>query len=179
MKIKEEKKLSETSIVHEFNELTEEERVAFVGKSLDLLVEYSRSKGGIKKLVKVFAPLLFSAVKQPSAEDLKTISQFVTVFLYSIKEEFRYKWAELLHNLYRFKTKQMVPQLTHIPERQKEVDSLKFIHAGMSPKTYRKLNSWIMNNNVSNWDEVFNTLLAAAEQVANVNGEKRKKHVDT
>jgi len=77
-------------VSEEFMKLTPQEQREFVDETLTALVNMSR-----KKLGKFFSKLFFKKGK-PSAKQMETANQLIVVFLWSIKEEFRYHFATMI-----------------------------------------------------------------------------------
>ncbi len=151
-----------SDVGRQFQELDEDARVSFVSENLNRLVKSSKTMRGIRRIVKWLKPLWAPSVNPPSDNDKKTVSMFTTILLYSFKEEFRYKWAEIIYNIYRVKTQQQVPELSNISERRKEVEALKWLHAGISPDLHKRFVGVVMEKNLGTWDDVFQYLLDAS-----------------
>jgi hypothetical protein len=77
-------------VSEEFMKLTPQEQREFVDETLTALVNMNR-----KKLGKFFSKLFFKKGK-PSAQQMETANQLIVVFLWSIKEEFRYHFATMI-----------------------------------------------------------------------------------
>ena len=72
-----------------FNTLNPDEKRRFCDETLTVLVNMKP-----KQLAKLFGK--FVKKGRPSAEDLETVNQLIIVFLYSVKEEFRYHYATMI-----------------------------------------------------------------------------------
>ncbi|GAI22709.1 unnamed protein product, partial [marine sediment metagenome] len=91
---------------------------------------------------------------RPSTKDLETINQLMIVFLYSVKEEFRYHYATMI-----FKRLPGVPVPKDLPVKIGAVRKLKFVHAGVTPEMYDKLYVEWDRLKSKSFDEFFGHLL--------------------
>ena len=96
---------------------------------------------------------------RPSAEDLETVNQLIIVFLYSVREEFRYHYATMIFK--RLRESSGIPIPEDLTIKLEAVRKLKFIHAGVSPEIYDKVYAEWERLGVQTFDELFNHLLSA------------------
>jgi hypothetical protein len=140
-------------IGEQFAALNPHDKRQFTDETLTALMNMSP-----RQLGKLFGK--FVKRGRPSTEDLETANQLIVVFLWSVKEEFRYHYATMIFK--RFESAG-VPFPTDLPEKLEAVRQLDFIHAGVSPEMYQRLfNEYqrMSANNVSfTFDEFFSHLL--------------------
>mgnify|MGYP007042414765 CR=1 FL=1 len=110
-----------------------------------------------KQLAKLFGRFIKKG--RPSAEDLETVNQLIIVFLYSMREEFKYHYALMIFK--RLKESSGIPIPEDLTTKLEAVRKLKFIHAGVSPEMYDKLYATWEKLGVQTYDEFFNHLLSA------------------
>ena len=138
-------------IATRFNSLDPESKRKFVDETLTVLVNMSKKQMG---------KLLSKFVKKgkPSVKDLETINQLVVVFLYSVKPEYQYHYASMI-----FKGLNL-PIPKDLPEKLQYVRKKMFIHADVSPETYKRLYNVWERLGVNSYDEFFNSLLERIEK---------------
>lgn len=134
-----------------FNKLNPDDKRKFVDQTLTILVNMRP-----KQMGKLFGS--FVKRGRPSTKDLETVNQLMIVFLYSVKEEFRYHYATMI-----FKRLPGVPVPKDLPVKIGAVRKLKFIHAGVTPEMYDKLYGKWDELGVKSFDEFFGHLLAEKE----------------
>lgn len=135
-----------------FNSLNPDEKRQFTDETLTVLVNMKP-----KQLAKLFTK--FVKKGRPSAEDLETVNQLIIVFLYSVKEEFRYHYATMIFK--RLKESAGIPIPEDLPTKLEAVRKLRFIHAGVSPEIYDKVYTEWEKRSFETFDELFNHLLSA------------------
>jgi len=137
-------------VAQRFNMLDPESKRKFVDETLTVLVNMSK---------KQMSKLLSKFVKKgkPSVKDLETINQLVVVFLYSVKPEYQYHYASMI-----FKGLNL-PVPEDLPKKLQYVRKKRFIHADVSPKTYKRLYDAWEKLGVNDYDKFFNSLLDKAE----------------
>ena len=131
-----------------FNKLNPDEKRKFVDQTLTVLVNMTP-----KQMQKLFGS--FVKRGRPSTKDLETINQLMIVFLYSVKEEFRYHYATMI-----FKRLPGVSVPKDLPVKIGAVRKLKFIHAGVTPEMYDKLYVEWDNLKVASFTEFFGCLMS-------------------
>jgi hypothetical protein len=136
-------------VSEEFLKLSPQEQREFVDETLTALVNMSR-----KKLGKFFSKLFFKKGK-PSVKQLETANQLIVVFLWSIKEEFRYHYATMI-----FKNMPgMEEYLEHTREKLQQVRELEPLHFLVSkPVGQRLYDEWVAQGKPS-FDVFFDNLL--------------------
>lgn len=137
-----------------FNTLNPEEKRRFADETLTVLVNMKP-----KQIGKLFGK--FVKKGRPSAEDLEIVNQLIIVFLYSVKEEFRYHYATMIFK--RLKEAAGVPIPEDLPAKLEEVRKLKFFHAGVSPEIYEKIYAKWEQGDFQTYDEFFSSLLDASK----------------
>ena len=146
-----------SSIPAEFAKLNDEGKAKFTKATLDTLIKIaSNPKTRVKFFKKYLAPKKKGRPKDLTQEEIDTIQQVVTVFLYSLKEEFRYWWSKLVC---LFLPPQLVPKglWERIEERLEEVETRRFVHLSFDPESYSELQKIV--NNLGGWDAFFNHAL--------------------
>jgi len=135
-----------------FNSLNPDEKRRFCDETLTVLVNMKP-----KQLGKLFGKFIKKG--RPSAEDLETVNQLIIVFLYSVREEFRYHYATMIFK--RLRESSGIPIPEDLTIKLEAVRKLKFIHAGVSPEIYDKVYAEWERLGVQTFDELFNHLLSA------------------
>lgn len=130
----------------EFKQLSEQGKKRFVTGTLEALMTMKRR--GLKKMFQG----LFTRGR-PSKKTLENINQLVLCFLYSVKAEYRPRWAYLIYKA----LKRPIPD--GLQDKIQASEELRYIHAGVPPETYHKLDQAIREYNVDSWSELFNHLL--------------------
>ena len=139
-----------SEIVRKFSRMPEEKRVKFVEDTLEWLIDMA---GDPKNLVKAFS---FVKKKRLSREDLRIINTIVTAFLYSIKDEFRYQWAELIYTLLQ----RPIPE--DIPKKLRRIRKLRFLHMPLQDhELYQKLKDLAVL--YGGWDNLLGACVQAIE----------------
>lgn len=147
-------KTQASSIPAEFAKLNDEGREEFTRATLDALTKIAQNPKARQKVFRrYFAPKKKGRPKALTNEEKDTIQQVVTVFLYSLKEEFRYHWAKLVC---LFLPSQMLPEglFERINQRMTEVETRRFVHLSFDPKSYKELQKTV--NSMGGWDVFFN-----------------------
>lgn len=161
--------MSRSSVPAEFAKLTDDEKVKFTKATLDTLIKIASSpKARVKFLKKYLAPKK-GRPKDLTQEEIDTIQQIMTVFLYSLKEEFRYWWSKLIC---LFMPAQLVPEglWERIEEQIEETEKRRFVHISFEPESYEELQRVV--NDLGGWDVFFNHAL---EKLEGANGKRRNR----
>ncbi|GAI19205.1 unnamed protein product [marine sediment metagenome] len=132
-----------------FNKKNPDEKRKFVDRTLTVLVN-------VKKMQKLFGS--FAKRGRPSTKDLEIINQMIVVFLYSVKEEFRYHYAAMI---YKRLPGVSVPK--DLPAKISAVRKLKFIQVGVNPKIYARIYAEWERSKAKSFDEFFGYLLSGVE----------------
>lgn len=131
----------------EFNKLDPASKRKFADDTLTQLVNMTK-----RQMRKLFEK--FMKKGKPSTKDLETINQLIVVFLYSVKEEFRYHYASMIYKGLNM----ALPE--DLPEKLEAVRKLEWIHAGVEPELYSKLYHKWREYGVENFNDFFNHLLS-------------------
>jgi hypothetical protein len=136
-------------VSEEFMKLTPQEQREFVDETLTALVNMNR-----KKLGKFFSKLFFKKGK-PSAKQMETANQLIVVFLWSIKEEFRYHIATMI-----FKNMPgMEEYLEHTRDKLEQVREQEPMHFLVSKLIGKRMyDEWITQGSPP-YDTFFDNLL--------------------
>lgn len=145
-----------SNVPAEFAKLSDEGKFKFTAATLESLIKIASNQKSKEKFFKKF--LLHKGKKQLTQDEVDTIYQLITVFLYSLKEEFRYHWAKLMCLLL---PPQMVPAglMETADKRIQEVSSRRFVHLSFEPKPYKELQKIV--DKLGGWDEFFSHALDA------------------
>jgi len=135
-----------------FNSLNPEDKRQFTDANLTALVNMKPKQLG--KLISKFVKK-----GRPSTEDLEIVNQLIIIFLYSVKEEFRYHYATMIFK--RLNESAGIPMPEDLSAKLEAVRKLRFIHAGVSSETYAKVYEEWNKLGVETFDEFFNHLLSA------------------
>lgn len=149
--------MSRSSVPAEFAKLSDEQKMKFTKATLESLIKIaSNPKARVKFFKRFLASKKKGKAKELTQDDIDTIQQIVTVFLYSLKEEFRYWWSKLVC---LFLPAQLVPEglFERIEERIKETEQRRFIHLSFEPESYEELQKIV--NDLGGWDAFFNHAL--------------------
>jgi hypothetical protein len=136
-------------VSEEFMKLTPQEQREFVDETLTALVNMSR-----KKLAK-FIQKLFFKKGRPTAKQIETANQLIIVFLWSIKEEFRYHFATMI-----FKNMpEMEEYLEHTRKKLEQVRELEPMHFLVSKAVGQRMFKEWESQGFPSYDAFFDNLL--------------------
>ena len=130
-----------------FNQKNPDEKRRFVDDTLTVLYNMTP-----KQMGKLFGS--FAKRGRPSTKDLETINQLMIVFLYSVKEAFRYHYATMI-----FKRLPGVSVPKDLPAKITAVRKLKFIEVGVTPEMYDKIYAEWDRLKPDSFDKFFHHLL--------------------
>jgi len=139
-------------IAQDFNSLNPDQQRIFVDETLTALVNMKK-----KQMQKLFGK--FVKRGRPSTQDLETINQLIVVFLHSVKTEFRYHYASMI---YKSLNMALPPD---IPKKLGQVRKYKWLHFGVSPKTYDVLFKDWEKRGRPDYDTFFTVLVEGAQSV--------------
>jgi hypothetical protein len=151
-----------SKIPAEFARLTDEQRTKFAEATLEALIKIARNPKARQKVFKrYFTPKKKGRPKALTQSEIDTIQQIITVFLYSLKEEFRYHWAKIVC---LFLPPQMLPEglFERIEKRMKEVKHRRFIHLSFEPEPYKQLMKTV--DALGGWDAFMNHAVEALNE---------------
>lgn len=139
-------------IAQEFNTLNPDQQRIFVDETLTALVNMKK-----KQMQKLFAK--FVKRGRPSTKDLETINQLIVVFLHSLKTEFKYHYASMI---YKALNMALPPD---IPKKLQQVRMFRWLHFGVSPKTYDMMFAYWEKLGRPEYDAFFTVLVEGAQGV--------------
>jgi len=150
-------------VSEDFMNLTPQEQREFVDETLTALVNMSR-----KKLSKFIAKTFFKKGK-PTVQQMETANQLIVVFLWSVKEEFRYHFATMI-----FKSMPgMEEYLEHTREKLEQVRQLEPMHFLVSKPIGQKMFEEWKAQGFPDYDTFFSNLLnGKVRTVAQLESEK-------
>jgi len=142
------------TLAETFSEMDDDAKTKFVDDTLTALIDASKNPQKQKAIWKTLTKHVVKrhqgkAMPQLTEKGKAFINQVIVALLYSMKEEFRYQWAHLIYTILN----QPVPP--DLPQKIEAVRSFKYIHAGLTPKTYLEFNSLVTKLNVQNFEELF------------------------
>jgi hypothetical protein len=136
-------------VSEEFMKLSPPEQREFVDETLTALVNMNR-----KKLSKFISKLFFKK-GPPTAKQLETANQLIVVFLWSIKEEFRYHFATML-----FKNMPgMDEYLEHARSKLEQVREMEPLHFLVSKEVGQRLYAEWEAQGKPDYDTFFTNIL--------------------
>jgi len=139
-----------TRIAERFNRLPPDEKRRFVDDTLTTLVNMSRNE-----MKKLFSKMFWKKGR-PSEKDLEMMNQLIVVFIYSVRPEFQFHYASMIHKALK------LPQPSDIVEKLQKVRQLVFLgDMGVTPKVYSELYERWTKTGQPPYDEFFTTLLNA------------------
>lgn len=140
-------------VVGDFLSLEEEAKNRFIDDTLNGLIAIMENPKALKKLLKGWLKK-----GRPKQEDLEAVNQLLITFLYSLKDEYKYQWAEIIYAILRRKW----PNL-EFPEdlsaKMDKVKELKWLHLGVKPDIYDKLIKVMGEKNCATPEQLLNHLL--------------------
>jgi len=146
------------TLAETFSEMDDDAKTRFVDDTLTALIDASKDPKKQKAIWKTLTKHVVKrhegkAIPQLTEKGKAFINQVIVALLYSMKEEFRYQWACLIYTILN----QPVPP--DIPQKIEAVRSFKYIHAGLTPKTYTEINNLATQLNVQDFEELFQHLI--------------------
>jgi len=123
--------MSEKDVIRIFNSLPDDKKIKFTQDQLEALKKIMANPQSKAKLIRqLFA--MFTATEQQkiSKKQVNMLKQILVSFLFSIKPEFMYDWAEIIDVTVGF------PLPKNFKARRKYVKSLKWFHIGLKPSLW-------------------------------------------
>lgn len=123
------------SVVQTFGQLPDEKKIVFTQKTLEALRKtVSNPKTKVAFLQKFLTVLLAPEKTSINPEDLKILQQTLVSFLFSLKPEFMYDWAEIIDFTIGY------PPPKDAEQRKQYVKSRKWFHVDLDPELWKKVN---------------------------------------
>jgi len=119
------------NLVERFTALPDEKKREFAYKVLDAL------KKNVRKLIKD-AILILANKKNPTERDRLIYEQIFLTFLFTLKPEYSYDWAEVIDNLVGRKPPK--EYLEKLEANKRYVKSKKWFHIELDPELWGKVN---------------------------------------
>jgi len=122
------------SIVESFNRLPDDQKIKFTVDSLEAFKKVMANPKAKAKLLKQIIGLFLSNKQQINPQHVMTLQQMLVCFLFSLKPEFMYDWAEIIDLTVGH------PLPPNFEERKRQVKSLKWFHIGLPKDLWEKTN---------------------------------------
>jgi len=143
---------SELSFIQRFTQLPDDKKREFAYKVLHAL------KLNVNKLIKNVI-LIFTGNKNPTKKDRDIFEQIFLTFLFTLKPEYSYDWAEVIDAALGRKPPK--DYLEKLEANKRYVKSKKWFHIGLDPDLWDKVNEKM--NELGSVDAFFEKALAAME----------------
>lgn len=127
-------KSKKLNIVEGFNRLPDNQKIKFTFESLEAFKKVMANPKAKAKLLKQIIGLFLSNKQQLNPQHIMTLQQMLVCFLFSLKPEFMYDWAEIIDLTVGH------PLPPHFEERKKQVKSLKWFHIGLPTNLWKETN---------------------------------------
>lgn len=127
--------MSTQDVVKIFSRLPDEKKIKFTEENLEAINKIMADPKTKTKFLRQFLTLFFTSEKQNiSPQQVQTMKQLLVSFLFSLKPEFMYEWAQIVDLTVGF------PLPEGFEERKQYVKSRNWFHIGLKPELWRKVN---------------------------------------
>lgn len=156
------------TVVQVFSRLSDEKKIKFTEKNLEALRKMMANPKTKTAFFQKFLTILFMPQQQTNInpKDLKMLQQILVSFLFSLKPEFLYEWAQTIDLTVGY------PLPKDFKQRKQQVKSKKWFHIGLPPDLWRKVSDKM--NELGSVDSFF----AQAIEALSKESRKRKRKKD-
>jgi hypothetical protein len=147
-------KTAKLSVIHTFSQLPDEKKIKFTDTNIQALKKtMSNPQAKVAFFQKFFSILLAPEKANVNPQDLKILLQILVSFLFSLKPEFMYDWAEIIDLTIGY------PLPKNFEERKQYVKQRKWFHVDLPPDLWNKVNEKM--NELGSVEAFFNQAIIA------------------
>lgn len=126
-------------IAKDFNRLSLEEKDAFASATISVILQAVGNPRLKKKIFKAMR----NPKKKRGTQTTETITQLSTAFLWSIKPNYRYKWAQVLYKFLGGEHAELYAEHAQKRDEQLKQLNLRFVYLGLTDEGYKQINEFL------------------------------------